>query len=89
MIDDLGHASFAYVKQNELESGITRIHLGDMSCFLGWDDFIEKNAEGVISHESTHIAIHKMTQCLFDTMCFDNIDGAWRDGPYVYSRPFE
>ena len=80
-------SSFAYITPDDLRQGKERIYVGDMSSIPQHTDFVTEHIESVITHESTHIVIYKVTEDIPTVRCFDNIDNPMPEGGvYPISR---
>ncbi len=90
-ISEEGHRALAYIDPMDLACGIDKIYFGDISSFgAEGESFSVDNAEAIVTHESTHIAIYKMTMSLGVVRMFDNVDSPYDErGVYICSRPFE
>ncbi len=83
--------SYAFLRWDDLEQDIDQIYLGDMSSCPEDTGFVIKNIESIITHESIHIAIYKLTRLMRITRLFDNIDNCYdrenKESMFIYSRP--
>ena len=75
----------AYVLSEDLEAGKEIIYFGRSKPFecdvADTDEAVERNMEGILTHESCHIVVYQLTNDMMSTIGVDNMDNEENDWP--------